>query len=279
MKVDAHQHFWRYHAAEYAWIGSDMPVLRQDWLPQDLSPLLHAYRFDRCIAVQARGSVTETQFLLHLAEQHDYIAAVIGWADLCAADLPSRLERWGAAPKLAGFRHPVQDEPDVAALLSDARFRRGVASVQKQSKVYEILVHARQLSAVPEFCAACDQYWLVLDHLGKPAIRERDLRTWQTQVSPLATMQHVVCKISGLVTEAMNADGEIEPGAIAPYLDAALEIFGAHRLMFGSDWPVCLLAASYAQVVEIVAHWAERLSSSERDALWGGTASRIYGLQ
>jgi L-fuconolactonase len=255
-----------------------MPVLRQDWLPQDLLPLLHAYGFDHCVAVQSRGSETETQFLLHLAEQHEYIAAVVGWVDLRAADLPARLEHWGAAPKLAGFRHQVQDEPDVATLLADPRFLRGVAHVQQQSRVYEILVHARQLAAVPEFCATSDRYWLVLDHLGKPAIRDHDLRTWRARVLPLADMQHVVCKISGLVTEAMNAYGEIEPAAIAPYLDTALEIFGSQRLMFGSDWPVCLLAAPYPQVLEIVARWAERLSVGERDAIWGETARRIYGL-
>jgi L-fuconolactonase len=279
MKVDAHQHFWRYRAEDHAWIGADMTALRQDCLPQDLLPLLRACGFDRCVAVQARGSEIETQFLLHLAEQHDCIAAVVGWVDLRAVDLPARLERWGMAPKLAGFRHLVQDEPDVATLLADPRFLRGVARVQEQSRVYEILVHARQLAPVPEFCATSDRYWLVLDHLGKPAIRDRDLRTWRTRVLPLADMQHVVCKISGLVTEAMNAYGEIEPAAIAPYLDTALEIFGSHRLMFGSDWPVCLLAASYPQVVEIVERWAERLSVDERDAIWGETARRIYGLQ
>ena len=259
-------------------MSSDMPILRRDWLPQDLKPLLHAYGFDHSIAVQARGSEADTEFLLELAERYDCIAGVVGWVDLRSDELPERLERWRRAPKLVGFRHQVQDESDVAAFLASPEFRRGVARAQERSWVYEILVHSHQLAAVPDFCNACDAHWLVLDHLGKPAIRADDLHAWRDRIAPLARMPHVICKISGLVTEATDEHGELATRELPRYLDAALEIFGPRRLMFGSDWPVCLLAAPYAQVVEIVERWAEGLSSSERRDLWGETAQRIYGL-
>lgn len=278
MKIDAHQHFWRYRSEDYPWMSADMAVLRRDWLPEDLQPLLEAHGFDGCIAVQARCSEAETDFLLELARQHDWIAAVVGWADLRAADLPQRLERWAQAAKLVGFRHLVQDEADVAGFLSNRDFRRGVKTLQQSSLVYEILVSARQLVPVPAFCAACDRHWLVLDHLGKPAIRDGAYGTWRRQLLPLASMDHVACKLSGLVTEAADAKGHFDASELPRYLDTALEVFGPERLMFGSDWPVCLLAASYADVVEIVEQWTAKLSASERSAIRGDTANRIYAL-
>ncbi|HZD52592.1 MAG TPA: amidohydrolase family protein, partial [Woeseiaceae bacterium] len=178
----------------------------------------------------------------------------------------------------AGFRHQVQDEPDAAAFLADSRFRRGVQALQSRSLVYEVLVFASQLAAVPDFCAACDRHWIVLDHLGKPAIADGGFEVWRKQVTPLRGMPRVQCKLSGLVTEAMNDEGELDPGDLRRYFDAALEIFGPERLMFGSDWPVCLLAADYAEVVDLVTQWAAALSAGERDAIWGETAVRTYAL-
>lgn len=201
---------------------------------------------------------------------------MIGWVDLCADDLERRLARWRAAPGLLGFRHQVQDEADVAGFLANAGFRRGLGVLQKNSRVYEMLVFARQLGSIADFCAACDAHWLVLDHLGKPAIRDRDHRSWRRDLLPLAAMPHVICKLSGLVTEA----GPAGPSAaeLNPYLDTALEMFGPERLIFGSDWPVCLLAASYGQVTEIIERWAGKLSASEQQAVWGATAVRVYEL-
>ena len=276
MRIDSHQHFWRYRTEDHPWMSAEMAALRRDWLPADLRPLLDAHGFQRCIAVQARSSAAETDFLLELADEHSWIAGVVGWVDLRADGLPQRLELWRGAAPLVGFRHQVQDEPDPAALLANARFRRGVAELHKNLLVYEVLVHARQLAAVPDFCAACDRHWIVLDHLGKPAIRHRDHQTWRRELLPLSGMSHVVCKLSGLVTEAMNEAGGFDREELTRYLDTALELFGAERLMFGSDWPVCLLAASYAEVVEIIERWAERLSVSERESLWGETARRTY---
>ena len=276
-RIDSHQHFWRYEPAEYAWIDDQMSTLRRDFLPPGLRPLLDAQRIDQCIAVQARTTEQETDFLLALADEHPWIVAVIGWVDLRSDALQRRMDRWSGARKLAGFRHILQAEqipPDGP----DAAFRRGVAMLQRKEFIYELLLRSPQLHAMAEFCRVHDSHWLVLDHLGKPNIRERGYAQWRRDVEPIAALPHVVCKVSGMVTEACDAEGTFSPEDLPVYLDAVLELFGPQRLMFGSDWPVCLLAAPYAQVAEIVERWAARLSPAERDALWGDTARRVYRL-
>lgn len=279
-RIDSHQHFWRYEPVEYAWIDEQMSVLRRDFLPPDLRPLLDTQRIEQCIAVQARTTDEETDFLLALATEYPWIAAVIGWVDLRADDVQRRLDRWSGARKLAGFRHILQAE-HIPPGGPDAAFSRGVALLQKRELIYELLLRSPQLPAMAEFCRVHDSYWLVLDHLGKPNIRDGAYAQWRRDIEPIAALPHVVCKVSGIVTEAMDAKGA--KGAfkledLPVYLDAVLEVFGPERLMFGSDWPVCLLAAPYAQVAEIVEQWAEKLSASERDALWGDTARRLYRI-
>lgn len=274
-RIDSHQHFWRYEPIEYGWIDDPMSALRRDFLPPDLRPLLDAQGIDRCIAVQARTTEEETDFLLGLAAQYPWIAAVIGWVDLRSDDVERRLERWSEARKLAGFRHVLQAEP-IPASGPDASFSRGVTVLQKKELIYELLLRSPQLHAMTEFCRLHDAYWLVLDHLGKPNIRDGAFAQWRRDLAPIAALPHVVCKVSGMVTEAMDATGAYKLNDLPMYLDAVLELFGPSRLMFGSDWPVCLLAAPYRDVTEIVEQWAETLSASERDALWGGTAHRLY---
>jgi L-fuconolactonase len=279
-RIDSHQHFWRYEPVEYAWIDEQMSVLRRDFLPPDLRPLLDTQRIEQCIAVQARTTDEETDFLLALATEYPWIAAVIGWVELRADDVQRRLDRWSGARKLAGFRHILQAE-HIPPGGPDAAFSRGVALLQKRELIYELLLRSPQLPAMAEFCRVHDSYWLVLDHLGKPNIRDGAYAQWRRDIEPIAALPHVVCKVSGIVTEAMDAKGA--KGAfkledLPVYLDAVLEVFGPERLMFGSDWPVCLLAAPYAQVAEIVEQWAEKLSASERDALWGDTARRLYRI-
>ena len=247
--IDAHQHFWRYDADAYPWMGDGMDVLQRDRLPPDLRPLLDAQGIDACIAVQARADEAETDFLLALADDHDWIAAVVGWVDLRAVDLHARLARWDGRAKLAGFRHLLQDDSDVAATLGDAAFNRG---------------------------ARHDRHWLVLDHLGKPAIGGGEDAAWRKALAELATLPHVACKLSGLVTEVLGE--RIQADAIRRYLDTALELFGPRRLLFGSDWPVCLLRADYAEVAGLVADWSQALSADEHAALWGGNAVRCYRL-
>jgi len=276
-RIDSHQHFWRYDSAEYEWIDAQMRVLRRDFLPPDLRPLLDAQRIDQCVAVQARTSEQETDFLLSLATENPWIVAVIGWVDLRAGDVEQRVERWSGSRKLVGFRHVLQAE-QIPTGGPDAAFSRGVSVLQKRDLIYELLLRSSQLHAMADFCREHDSYWLVLDHLGKPNIRDGAYAQWRRDVQPIAALPHVVCKVSGMVTEAMDADSKFKPEDLTMYLDAVLDLFGPERLMFGSDWPVCLLAAPYAQVVGIVEQWAAKLSASERDALWGDTARRIYRL-
>ncbi|CAG9181214.1 hypothetical protein LMG23992_04447 [Cupriavidus laharis] len=286
LRIDAHQHFWRYRAGAYPWIGPDMAVLAADHLPEDLLPQLQARRMDACIAVQARASREETRFLLGLAARHPWIAAVVGWEDLGAAGLDARLEEWGGQPKLRGFRHQVQDEPDAGHFLAAPAFARGVALLQARGYAYDVLVFSHQLEAAGAFCARHDAHWLVLDHLGKPPVGSAPdaaagMAHWRRALEPFRYLPHVACKLSGLVTEAdwRTGLGAGDIGRMHGCLDAALDVFGPQRLMFGSDWPVCRLAASYADVHGIVRQWADqRLGPEGQRELWGGTAARCYGL-
>lgn len=286
LRVDSHQHFWRYDAAQYPWIGPGMQALARDWLPEDLLPLMQARGIDRCVAVQARASEAETDFLLALAQQHPWIAGVVGWVELREGEVAPRLARWDGQAALKGLRHLLQDEADVRAVLANPVFRRNVAVLQSRGLVYDLLVHAHQLDGLADFCAALDGHTLVLDHLGKPAVRERGdaaFEAWRDALHPVAALPHVMCKLSGLVTEARWKDGRLDGQAHADlhrYLDTTLDLFGPQRLMFGSDWPVCLLAAPHAEVLTLLSDWArQRLSPDERAALWGGNAQRCYGLQ
>lgn len=285
MRIDSHQHFWRYRRDDYPWIGAGMDPLARDYLPDELRTLLPSQRLDASIAVQARAGRDETGFLLGLARGDPRIAGVVGWEDLESPQLADHVAQWGR-DKLLGFRHQVQDEGDVAAFVARPAFNRGVAWLQANGYVYDVLVFQRQLPDVRDFCARHDAHWLVLDHAGKPALAdfERDetaFARWRDGLRALGALPHVACKLSGLVTEAdwqrgLRAENLDQ---IERCLDTALESFGPARLMFGSDWPVCLLAASYDEVASIVARWAEtRLSAAEQSDVWGGVAVRCYGL-
>lgn len=246
-RIDSHQHFWCYDAAQYPWIGGHMQVLARDWLPDDLWPLMQARGIERCVAVQARSSPAETDFLLALAAQHPWIASVVGWVELREGNVAPRLARWDGQAALKGMRHLLQVEADVRAVLASSVFRRNVAVLQARGLVYDLLVQAHQFEGLAGFCAELDGHALVLDHLGKPAIRERGdaaFEAWCQALRPVAALPHVMCKLSGLVTEARWRDGQLDghtPADLHRYLDTALELFGPKRLMFGSDWPVCLL--------------------------------------
>lgn len=278
MRIDSHIHFWRFDPHEYPWMSADMQVLKRNCLPDDVRPLLDAAQVDSCVAVQARMSEPETDFLLELAARYPWIAAVIGWVDLCDQNLAQRLARWQQSGKLIGFRHVLQNDPNAGALVASAEFQRGVDLIQARSMIYELLVSADQFPSITDFSRRSDGHWLVLDHLGKPDIRNRQIASWRRDLAPIAALPHVVCKLSGLVTEANDTNGKFDADHLREYLDVVLDMFGPQRLMFGSDWPVCLLVASYAEVADIVERWAARLSAADRECIWGGTAARVYGL-
>lgn len=281
LRVDAHQHFWTYEARDYPWIDQRHAALQRDFLPGDLKPLLDQHGIDGCIAVQARHSADETDALLTQAAEHPWIFGVVGWADLRADDLDVQLARWGdphkGAQKLVGLRHLVQDEPAPSLFLQDPAFARGMVQLQAHGLTYDVLIKDKDLHAATDFCRRHDQHHLILDHLGKPDLSLEDPIAWADRLAPLAALPHVACKLSGLITEA---DWQRwRPVELLPYFYLALELFGPQRLMFGSDWPVCQLAGSYSDVHQLFESAISTLSVDEQNALRGGTAIRLYGLQ
>lgn len=249
-----------------------MPALKRDFLPSDLKREMDATGFDACIAVQARQTLDETRWLLDLAAQHPFIAGVVGWVDLLSEHVQADLESLMPAPRLAGIRHIVQSEPD--DFLLRPAFQRGVAALERFGLTYDILIYPRQLRAAIALVERFPSQPFVLDHLAKPDIRSGLIDEWRDGIRRLASFPNVCCKLSGLVTEA---DWQAwTPGQMRPYLDVAFECFGAARLMIGSDWPVCTLAASYQQAMDIVVSYVSERSQSERDAVLGGNAHRFY---
>lgn len=274
-KIDTHQHYWRYDPQEYSWISNDMVELKQDRLPQDSKFHLEQHDITGCIAVQARQSELENQFLLDLAEKNSQILGVIGWVNLCSKDAASSLATYQHNCLMKGYRHLIQDEINPDEFFLNMQFNQHVDLILKQNKVYEVLIHAKSLPAAIQFCHKHDQALLVLDHLGKPNIATGTPQDWKKQIAPLASQQHVVCKLSGLITEAGKNWQAIQ---IAPYIDIALEIFGPQRLMFGSDWPVCLLAGEYSQVYQLIEKTISKLSIDEQSAIWAENAKKVYRL-
>ncbi|MBX3746510.1 MAG: amidohydrolase family protein [Verrucomicrobiae bacterium] len=274
MKIDAHQHFWRYDAVEYPWIAAGS-ALERDWLPSDLAAVQGPLGFDGSIAVQARQSVEESEWLLGLAEADPRILGVVGWVDLRSERVGEELERLGRHPRWVGVRHVAQDEPDDRFLVGED-FVRGVSGLRERGLVYEILIYPRQLPAALELVGRLPEQAFVLDHAAKPCIREGTMEPWASQMRELGRHTNVSCKVSGLVTEADPRTWR--PGELRPYLDVVAEAFGPERLMFGSDWPVCLLAAGYERVVEVVEEFVATWDGRQRAALFGGNAARVYGL-
>ena len=270
--IDTHQHFWHYDATEYAWIDDTMSALRRDYLPPDAKREMDAVGVTACIAVQARQALDETRGLLDLAAHHPFIMGVVGWIDLRAGDVERQLSEFAGRPALVGIRHIVQAEPD--GFLALPAFRAGVAELERTGLVYEILVYARQLPDAVAFARALPRQRFVLDHLGKPDIRGGGFDRWRRHVDELAALPNVVCKLSGLVTEADWRSWR--PGQLRPYLDAALESFGPSRLMIGTDWPVCTVAATYKTVVGLVLEAIAEYSETERLRILEGTAKSVY---
>ena len=273
MRLDAHQHLWVYDPEQYPWIPKGSP-LHRDWLPEDLEKLQAPLGFNGSIAVQARQSLEETRWLLELAERHPRIHGVVGWVDLRSPNLSDTLTDLARHPKLVGFRHVAQDEPDDGFLAREP-FVHGVSQLAGFGFAYDLLIYPRQLPAAIELVRRLPNQRFVLDHLAKPQVREGLLQPWKTQISELARYPNVHCKLSGLVTEADPKNWK--PTDFVPYLETVLEAFGPDRLLFGSDWPVCLLAGSYAEVHQLVHDFLKtRLAPDQVDAVFGLNCSRFY---
>ena len=275
MVVDSHHHLWRYDPAQLGWIDvASMSAIARDFLPEDLLAETRGAGVSAVVSVQAAQTIAETKLLLGFAEQTAEIAGVVGWAPLVARDIDDQLAAL-QHPLLKGVRHIVQDEPDDSYLLRDD-FNRGVAALEKYDLAYDVLVFERQLPAAIEFVDRHPEQRFILDHLAKPRIADGEIEPWRANLTEIARRPNVVCKVSGVATEASWSDWNLE--TITPYLDVAIEAFGARRLLFGSDWPVSLLAVGYSEWIKTVDDWSVPLSDTERERLFAGNAIEAYRL-
>lgn len=275
MKIDSHQHFWSYDAREYPWIPKGTP-LHRDWLPKDLEPLLAKAGMDGCVVVQARQTAGESHWLLTLADHSPIIKGVVGWVDLQSATVETVLAELRKHPKFVGVRHVVQDEPDADFMLRP-NFLRGIGKLASFKLTYDILIYPKQLPAAITLARQYPEQPFVLDHMAKPFIKDGGLSPWREQIRELAASSNVWCKVSGMITEANHTMWK--PGDFKPYLDVVFEVFGENRLMYGSDWPVCLLAGSYERMFELVDTYTRQLSASAREKFFGGNATRFYRIR
>ncbi|MFT4605271.1 MAG: L-fuconolactonase [Rhodothermales bacterium] len=276
MRIDAHQHFWAINDADYVWMSDEHDVIRRDFLPDDLKPLLNQARLDGCVAVQARQMAEETSWLLELADRHDQIAGVVGWVPLATEAGEPFLEEFASHPKLVGVRHVVHDEPDDDFVLR-ADFGEGIRRLGEYGLVYELLIFERHLPQCIAFVDRHPSQPFVVDHIAKPQIRAGAFdQKWADGIRELAQREHVSCKLSGMVTEVRG--GGWDADLLRPYFETVLEAFGVERLMFGSDWPVLLLRSEYGEWFRCVEELTSTLSAGEQASIWGGSAERAYGL-
>lgn len=275
LKIDSHLHFWDYHPVKDTWITDEMAVLKHDFSPEQLLPLCAAEGIGAGVAVQADQSEAETEYLVGLSDTYPFIKGVVGWVDLRAHDVADRLDRLSAYPIVKGYRHIVQAEPQDDFLLRDD-FCRGIAELGRRGLTYDVLIYPKHLPHALGFVRRFDAQKLVIDHIAKPDIHGGQFGDWRRDLEPFGNEPHVYCKLAGLTTEAEWHGWAYDD--FTRYLDAVLELFGPERLMFGSDWPVCLLGADYGQTCRVLTENLGQLSPSEQERIWGGTATEFYGL-
>ena len=275
MRIDAHQHFWKFDPVKDAWITDNMSVIRKDFLPADLEPLLTENHFNGCVAVQADQSEAETDFLIQLAAENDFIKGVVGWIDLRAANVKERLEQYRQFEIVKGFRHILQGE-EQRDLMLQPDFKNGIAALQSFNLSYDILIYPDQILFAKQLVAFFPEQKFVLDHLAKPYIKFKKIEQWKNDLQAIAQHENVYCKLSGMTTEADWQQWQNED--LKPYIDIAVEAFGINRILFGSDWPVCLLAANYKETVGIVQHYFSSFSKNEQSKVFGQNAVEFYNL-
>ena len=274
MKLDSHQHFWKYSPQQHNWIDDSMVSLKRDFLPNDLEPHLIENKIEACVVVQADQSEKETEFLLELATQYEFIKGVVGWVDLRAKNVEERLQFYSQNQYFKGVRHIVQSEKQ--DFLLDPAFQNGIGKLGNLNLTYDLLIYPHQIEAAIKLVSQFPNQKFVLDHLAKPNIKNGKIDPWKNQIQRLAQFSNVSCKISGMVTEADHS--QWKPSDFIPYLDIVFEAFGENRILFGSDWPVCLLAASYQEVYQLITDYTANFSLEQRDKLFGGNAERIYNI-
>lgn len=275
MTIDSHQHFWQYEPQKHAWIDDEMSVIRRDFLPGDLLKVYLQHGIDGCVAVQADQTLVETDFLLGLAEENEFIKGVVGWIDFRADNVDEVLKRYSQVPKLKGWRHVVQGEADHNFLLR-RDFLNGISLLEKYNHTYDILVFPHQLGAVLEFTKRFPDQKFVIDHIAKPYIKDGFYEGWAVMMKEIAKQKNVYCKLSGMINEAGYKTWT--PDQIKRYMQLILEAFGSKRILYGSDWPVCLVAGNYAEVKKLVTDFIANLSTSEQEGIMGKNAIDFYGL-
>jgi len=276
-RIDAHLHFWHYSPEEYGWIGSTMSRLKCDLLPEHIAPELSAARIDGAVTVQARQSLAETEWLLELANHFPWIRGVVGWADIAGDTFAQELERLSAHRLLKGLRHIVEAEHDPEFLLRP-KFAAGIRALQGTDLVYDILIRENQLPQAIRFVDEHPNQIFVLDHVAKPKIAGgRVMEPWRSRICEMARRENVYCKLSGMVTEAAWDRWTCDD--LRPHVEVVLQAFGPKRIMAGSDWPVCMVAASYSQWIQTLETLLADLSCAERERIFGGTAIEAYNLE
>ncbi|MEI9945744.1 MAG: amidohydrolase family protein [Chitinophagaceae bacterium] len=274
MQVDTHVHFWKYDKKQDDWITGDMKILKQDYLPENISLSFKNNGIDGCVAVQVRQTELETHFLIELAKTHDIIKGVVGWIDLQNENILERLDYFSQYPIIKGWRHIVQGEPNDFLLKRD--FQRGIAALQSYNYTYDVLIYHHQLKPALEFVSKFPDQPFVIDHCAKPDIAHGKIDEWKVLMREMAAHPNVYCKLSGLFTEAKWK--EWSAGEFYPYLDVVFEAFGADRLLFGSDWPVILLSGIYVQWKSLLDKYMENFDSEDKEKVFGGNAARFYNL-
>lgn len=274
-RIDAHHHLWIYSMENYGWISGEMGAIARDFLPDDLEKEIAAAGVDGTVVVQASHTLHETEWLLGLAKDSKHIRGVVGWAPISSAAFPGILDKWRGEKKLKGLRHVIQDEPDENFMYRED-FNRGVAQLAGTGLVYDILIYERHLPAAIAFVDRHPKQVFVLDHIAKPSIRDGVFEPWARNLRELARRENVYCKVSGMVTEADWEKWTSED--LRPYFEIVLGAFGPARLMAGSDWPVCLLATSYSKWFATLREFAQALSASEKDLIFGEVAAQVYSL-
>jgi L-fuconolactonase len=273
--IDSHQHFWNYNPAHQVWMTDQMAVLRRDYLPDELKPLLQQIQFAGTIAVQARQMIEETEWLLELSDKHDFIKGVVGWVDLQSPSVGEQLETYSKHPRLVGVRHVVHDEADDNFMLLQA-FRRGLAQLREFDLTYDLLLFPKHLPVAVKLVSEFPSQPFVLDHIAKPVIREGVISPWREDLKRLAEFPNVFCKLSGMVTEAKWK--QWQPGDFHRYLDIVIASFGPDRVMIGSDWPVCILSGDYLSTMEIVINYVRQFPARVQEDMLGGNCARFYHL-
>ncbi|MDO3695381.1 amidohydrolase family protein [Wenyingzhuangia sp. chi5] len=273
--IDSHQHFWNYNSEKHSWIDDEMAIIRKDFLPEDLKVVYQENKVDGCVAVQADQTLEETNFLIDLASQNNFIKGVVGWVDFRADDIEEVLKHYSQYNIVKGFRHIVQGELDHNFLLRPD-FINGISKLEKHHFTYDILVFPHQLGAVLEFVKQFPNIKFVIDHIAKPYIKDGFYEGWAALMTEIGKCPNVYCKISGMITEADYKTWTYNQ--LEPYMQLVLNAFGSNKIMFGSDWPVCLVAGNYTRVKEIVTTFISKLSTQEQAAIMGNNAANFYNL-